>query len=199
MKLFFLALTLVVSPGCIKEDKSKQLIIFHAGSLSMPLKKIAREFEKENKGVTVLLEAAGSRVCARKISELHRRADIMASADYTVIDTLLVPDHAAFTIPFAGNEMVIAYGKKSRRRDQINASNWSQILLDSEVAFGRSDPDSDPCGYRTVMVMKLSELHYKKPGLAKSLLQKDRKNIRPKETDLLALLEAGQIDYFFIY
>jgi len=38
------------------------------------------------------------------------------------------------------------------------------------------------------------------PGLAAALREKHgKKFIRPKETDLLALLEAGEIDYLFIY
>ena len=66
------------------------------------------------------------------------------------------------------------------------------------MAVGRSDPDLDPCGYRTLMVFQLAEKHYKIPGLANKLEVKDR-YIRPKETDLLALLEFGEIDYLFIY
>ena len=49
-----------------------------------------------------------------------------------------------------------------------------------------------------MMVFQLAEKHYGIPGLADGLRAKDR-HIRPKETDLLALLEAGEIDYVFIY
>jgi molybdate/tungstate transport system substrate-binding protein len=38
-----------------------------------------------------------------------------------------------------------------------------------------------------------------KPGFAKSLLEKDRKYMRSKETDLIPLLEKGEIDYIFLY
>jgi molybdate/tungstate transport system substrate-binding protein len=37
------------------------------------------------------------------------------------------------------------------------------------------------------------------PGLKTALLEKDRRFIRPKEVDLLALLEVGEVDYIFIY
>jgi len=49
------------------------------------------------------------------------------------------------------------------------------------------------------MTCKLAEIYYDKPGLADRLLSKDLRNIRPKETDLLALLEAGEVDFIFIY
>jgi molybdate/tungstate transport system substrate-binding protein len=191
-----------VLSSCEKREESagpNDLVVFHAGSLSVPFKQISDIFEKENPGVNVLLEAAGSRTCARKISELGRPCDIMASADYSVIDDLLIPEHADWNIKFAGNEMVIAYIEGSKKALEIGRDNWHRILLDSGVAFGRSDPDSDPCGYRALLVVKLAEKYYGLEGLSQLVQQKDRQYIRPKETELLALLESHAIDYIFIY
>lgn len=181
------------------ERETRQLTVFHAGSLSVPLRQIADRFMLEHPEVEVLLEAAGSRHCARKISDLGRRCDVMASADYTVIDELLIPDHALWNIRFAANQMAIVFGDHSRRREEIDAGNWFEILLDPDVHFGRSDPDADPCGYRAVMTMQLAEAHYGVAGLANRLMAKDNRFIRPKETDLLPLLETQAIDYLFLY
>jgi len=181
------------------EDVSGDLIVFHAGSLSVPLKEISAAFNKEFPAVRVLLEAAGSRESARKISDLGRPCDVMASSDYAVIDSLLIPRYADWNIKFAGNEMAIVYDEGSRYAQEINASNWHEILLRDDVAFGRADPNSDPCGYRAVLTAKLAEKYYEKPGLAAKLLGKDQRYIRPKETDLLALLEVKAIDYAFLY
>ncbi len=178
---------------------AQRLIIFHAGSLSVPFSRIAKAFERENPGVKVEQEPAGSRTCARKISDLKRPCDVMASADYTVINQLLIPKYAPWNIRFASNEMVIAFGPRSRYSEKMTRSNWYEIMQRHDVAIGRSDPNTDPCGYRTVMTCRLAELYYKRPGLASRLLSKDIDNLRPKETDLLALLEMGQIDYLFIY
>ncbi len=175
------------------------LVIFHAGSLSIPFKEISAAFMEKYPEVKVLREASGSRTAARKISELNRPADIMGSADYTVIDTLLIPEHASWNIKLATNEMVIGYHESSRMAAEITSDNWYEVLLNSKVAFGRSDPNADPCGYRSVLTMKLAEKYYKKDGLATQMLEKDHRYIRPKETDLIALLEAGEMDYFFIY
>ncbi len=180
-------------------ELSGKLVIFHAGSLAVPFREIAEAFNKEHPNVKILREAAGSRACARKISDLGRPCDVMASADYTVIDTLLVPEHAEWNIRFATNEMSIVYHEKSRGAADIRADNWCQVLLRKDVAFGRSEPNADPCGYRAMLTVKLAEKHYKAPGLAAKLLAKDLKYIRPKETDLLALLEVGEIDYVFLY
>jgi molybdate/tungstate transport system substrate-binding protein len=178
---------------------SQKLIIFHAGSLAVPFKQICEKFNAHHPDVKIIREAAGSRVCARKIADLHRPCDVLASADYTVIDTLLIPQHADWNIKFAANEMVIAFRKDSRRADQINKNNWCDILLDKDVAFGRSDPNADPCGYRAVLTIKLAEKFYNSTGLADKMLAKDQRYIRPKEIDLLALLEVGELDYMFIY
>jgi molybdate/tungstate transport system substrate-binding protein len=180
-------------------EKRRELIVFHAGSLSVPIKRVANAFEKEHPGVSVSLEAAGSRDSARKISDLGRACDVMASADYTVIDELLIPDHAEWNVKFAANEMAIVYQERSRLAGEIRSDNWPEILLSDRVVYGRSDPDSDPCGYRTVLTIELAERHYRIAGLGERLLEKDREYIRPKETDLLALLESNAIDYIFLY
>ncbi|MDA3905894.1 MAG: substrate-binding domain-containing protein [Bacteroidales bacterium] len=174
------------------------LIIFHAGSLSVPFRFIAEEFEKENPDVNVLLEAAGSIACARKITDLHKDCDIMASADYQVIDRFLIPEYADWNISFASNEMSIAFTDKSNFADQITSENWHEILVDPEVIYGRSDPNSDPCGYRSVMTTQLAALMEKNPDILK-ILEKDQNYMRPKETDLIGLLESNAIDYIFIY
>ncbi|MFQ6035300.1 MAG: tungstate ABC transporter substrate-binding protein WtpA [Sedimentisphaerales bacterium] len=178
---------------------SQRLIIFHAGSLTVPFKQICEEFNRHYPHIKIVREVAGSRVCARKIADLHRPCDIIASADYTVIDSLLIPEYADFNIRFASNEMVIAFRQDSHSANEISKDNWPDILLKKDVTFGRSEPNADPCGYRTVMVIMLAEKFYNKPGLADEMLAKDQKYIRPKQVDLLALLEVKELDYIFIY
>jgi len=176
------------------------LIIFHAGSLAIPFKEISTAFTKKYPQVHILREAAGSRTCARKITDLHKKCDIMASADYTVIDTLLIPAFADWNIAFATNEMAIMYRPDSKFAKEINGKNWPEILLRPGVQYGHSDPNGDPCGYRSQLVWQLAATYYNMPGLNKKLQQNcPPKNIRPKETDLLALLESGELDYLFIY
>ncbi|NCA76635.1 MAG: tungstate ABC transporter substrate-binding protein WtpA [Alphaproteobacteria bacterium] len=184
------------NPGVMEKGN---LIIFHAGSLSLPMKELAAEFRKLHPGIKVLLEPAGSVECARKITDLGKPCDIMASSDYQVIDKMLIPKYADWNIKFVSNEMAIVFNDKSRNANQINRSNWYEILLREDVAYGRSDPNADPCGYRSVMTMQLAEKFYKKPGLTSKLTAKDRNYMRPKEVDLVALLESNALDYIFLY
>lgn len=178
---------------------SGDLVIFHAGSLSVPIKEIKAEFNKIYPKVNVLLEPAGSVECARKITDLKKPCDIMASSDYKVIEKMLIPAYADWNIRFARNELALVYTEKAKYSDKVNAKNWYEILMKPEVAFGRADPNADPCGYRSAMCIQLSETFYKKPGLAKQMLAKDLNYIRPKEVDLLAILESNNVDYIFLY
>jgi len=149
--------------------------------------------------VDIVLEASGSVASARKITDLNREADIMASADYRIINEMLIPQYASWNISFAANEMVLACRDNSPVSSMLTQDNWMNVLLQDETHYGRSNPDHDPCGYRTLVTLKLAEAYYQRPGLAERILQKDKRFIRPKETDLLALLESGTIETAFIY
>lgn len=178
---------------------SGELIIFHAGSLSVPLKEIIAEFNKIYPDVTVMAEAAGSVECSKKISELKKPCDVFASSDVKIIDRNLMPEYADWSIAFASNEMVIAFNEKSRKGSEITDENWYKVLLDKDIAYGRADPDADPCGYRTVLCMKLAEKYNGANCSSSKMLEKDKQHVRPKEVDLLALLESNTLDYIFIY
>jgi len=197
MKKIFAIFTAVLLPHLLHGE---ELIIFHAGSLSSLFFTLEKEFEKENPGVNVLREAAGSVMSIRKIKELGKPADIVAVADIDLISHMLYPDFVTSYIGFATNRMVIAFKKNSKYAEEINAENWFEILTREDVKVGRSDPNNDPCGYRTLLLWKLSEKYYKKPNLFKKLLTSAEKRfIRAKETDLISLQEAGEIDYHFQY
>ncbi|MBW1678312.1 MAG: extracellular solute-binding protein, partial [Deltaproteobacteria bacterium] len=92
------------------------------------------------------------------------------------------------------------YTDTSRYAKEVNAKNWYEILLRKDVIWGQADPNLDPCGYRSVMVLQLAEKYYKKPGLYDSLnANRPRENIRPKSVELASLLQTGNMDYAWEY
>ena len=199
-KIFFsLVLVFFIFLVSCKNIKEKEIIIFHAGSLSVPLKEVTMDYMEMNPGIDIKLEGAGSVACARKITELGKPCDIMASADYKVIEKFLMPDYTDWNIWFATNEMVLAYHEKSEKADIINSDNWFEILSDKDVVYGRADPNADPCGYRTVLMFKLAADYYGKEGLDEFLTAKDLNMMRPKGVDLVALLETKSLDYIIEY
>ncbi len=206
IKKWYYVLLWMIIASCSQNSQVKnpdslasELIIFHAGSVSVPVKEVISEFNKEYPNIKVFTEIAGSLECARKISDLKKPCDIFISADYKVIENILYPDYANWIAQFATNEMVVAYNDKSLYANEITDKNWTSIIAKPKVEIGRSEPNSDPCGYRTIHTLKLAENFYKISGLANTIIQRSAKNIRPKEVDLLALLETNNIDYLFIY
>jgi len=190
---FFLPAALLAAP-------SGKVIVFHAGSLTVPFAKIEKAFEAAHPGIDVQREAGGSTKMARMISEVGKPADIMASADYAVIDKSLIPAHADWNIRFATNRLVLCYTKNSQYAEEITGANWHEILQRKNVVWGHSDPNLDPCGYRSVMALKLAETHYGKTGLYDALIaNRPKRNIRPKSVELISLLNTGNMDYAFEY
>lgn len=177
-----------------------KIIIFHAGSLTVPVDALTDAFEAQHPKVRFETEASGSNAAARKISELGRHADLVLSSDYTVIEELLMPDFADWHVQFARNTMVIAYTDQSLYADEVDADNWYDVLTREGVVVGRGDEDVDPCGYRTLLVWQLAEKHYGMPGLYGVLDEAcPLEHVRPKSEDLLALLQSGDMDYAWEY
>ncbi|NCC25411.1 MAG: tungstate ABC transporter substrate-binding protein WtpA [Deltaproteobacteria bacterium] len=193
-----LAGALLASP--VWAEPKGKVIVFHAGSLTVPFEKIEKDFEAKYPAIDILREAGGSTKMARLISQTGKPADIMASADYNVIDSTLIPNFANWNVRFASNQLVLCYTEQSRYADEITADNWYEILAKPDVSWGHSDPNLDPCGYRSLMVLQLAEKFYGKPGLNDKLLaNRPEKNVRPKSVELVNLLKTGHMDYAWEY
>jgi len=213
--------------GCSGNQASKvKLKVLHAGSLTEPFKELKKAFESRYPNVEVQLEAAGSAKTIRKVTELHKEADIVASADYSLIPKLMYPEYANWTIKFAKNQIVLAYTGSSKYANEINSDNWFEILRRPDVKFGFSNPNDDPCGYRTQMVIQLAELYYNDSRIYDDLVTKnsnmkwEKENgsfilrmpasenlnpntsklmIRSMEMELIYAVDSNEIDYYFIY
>jgi molybdate/tungstate transport system substrate-binding protein len=181
------------------DELSGTLQIYHAGSLTIPFAQVTDEFNKIYPDVEILAEGAGSATTIRKVTELGKECGVIGSADYTLIPELMFPDYADWYLIFASNQMCIAYTDTSQFAGEINSDNWYEVLQREGVSYGRSDPDQDPCGYRTLMVWQLAEKHYNVSGIYDGLYGSPDDVMRPKSVDLIALLESGDLDYAFEY
>ena len=197
--MVLLALACLFSEAA-KAEPEGPLILFHAGSLTVPFAAMEKAFETKYPGVDLQREPSGSSKAARKVSDLKKPCDIMASADYKVIDELLIPQYANWNIRFATNQLVLCYTDKSQYAREINGDNWYEILGREGVVWGHTDPNLDPCGYRSLMVIQLAEKYYKHPGLYDRLLaDRPMENVRPKSVELVSLLQTGNMDYAWEY
>jgi molybdate/tungstate transport system substrate-binding protein len=196
-KIALAALTI----ACGRPEVSPEgpLVVFTAGSLARPMRAVLDSFAAKT-GTRYQLESAGSLETARKVTELGKIPDIIALADEDVFPKVLMPAHATWYVRFAENRLVLAYTNRSRFAAEIDSTTWWQVLQRPGLEIGRASPDLDPAGYRTLMVFQLAERHYAVPGLASTLEQAaHRRNMRPKEIELVALLESGDLDYAWFY
>jgi molybdate/tungstate transport system substrate-binding protein len=159
-----LALGLII--GCTGTAEAETLTVYHAGSLAVPFEGLEEEFEASQPTVDVLREQGGSAAMISKSITLEEAGesppDIIASADYSLIPDRLYEDgYADWYIAFARNIMVLAYRDQAPYADTIGDSRtWYDVLRNEAVSYGHSNPDDDPCGYRTPMVMQLAQKYY---------------------------------------
>jgi molybdate/tungstate transport system substrate-binding protein len=197
--------------------------IVAADSLATQLNATATKFESEHPNTKVNIEYMGSSAAIKQVTSLNKTPDIVVSADYGLIDNQLIPKYTSYNLQYARNEMVIAYTNKSKNSTQINSNNWYQILSTPGVKFGFSDPNSDPAGYRAVMMMQLANTYYNNSTIFSNLIEKNSAitstangtgyiitvpenenpsvnvTIRPDASQLMPLLQTGSIDYVITY
>lgn len=195
-----LALALLLCASVPLRLSAQSLSVFTAGSLARPFRELLDSFALSHPGVTPVQVNAGSVELARRIVDLGQVPDIFATADLDVIPRLLVPQTADWYVAFARNAMVLLHSTASLGADTITGANWWRVVTAPGVQMGASDPALDPSGYRTLLVFDLAERHYQVPGLAARLRTAlPRRYIRPSETDLVALVQAGELDYAWSY
>ncbi len=199
------AAILATLPVAAQTQSKTTLAIFGAGTLAAPFRAIDEAFMKLHPEVDIQAQFGGSVKMVKQVSELGEVADVVAVADYRVIPKFLFGTggktrYADWYAGFATNAVTFVYTPQSKFASEITADNWYEILSRPGVQIGRSNPDTDPSGYQTVQALKLAENYYGRPGLAKAILANSPKtNMRDTETELIAALQSGQIDYLAIY
>jgi molybdate/tungstate transport system substrate-binding protein len=155
--LALLALALLAaSGGCTDPGPERTaLTVVPAGSLLAPLEEVEAAFESRHPEIDVRVEGHGSIQAIRQVTDLHRAIDVVAVADASLIpDMMYIPmsegegNYTDWYVPFAANEIVIAYTDRSAGADEITAENWYRILARPDVRVGFSNPMLDACGYR---------------------------------------------------
>ena len=153
-------------------------------------------------GTVVQQENGASLELARRITELHRVPDVIALADEEVFPQLLVPRAASWYARFARNRMVLAYTDRSRgRRADHGRRTGTAILLRPDVRVGRSDPTLAPVGLshaRRLPARRAATIACPASRRA-SRRARRRALIRPNARELVALLQAGELDYIVDY
>ncbi|MFC7203087.1 extracellular solute-binding protein [Haloferax namakaokahaiae] len=174
------------------EGRSMEVAILAAGSLQHALEQDL----KPAIDVPIEIEAHGSATVARLIAEGKRDPDIVTVADTALFDAPLSPPWYS---EFTSNALVLGYNPDSdggQRIADAGTDGWYEPLLSGDVRLGRTDPNQDPLGYRTLFVLELAARYYDVPNLGERILSRDQ--IYP-ETALTSQFEIGSIDAAVLY
>lgn len=143
------------------------------------------------------IEARGSTRLARLVAEGRKDPDIVAVADTALFDAPLDP---AWSAEFATNSVVLAYNPNTeggKRLADAGVEGWYRPLLNGDVSLGRTDPELDPLGYRTLFTLELATDYYGTDANLREAIPR-RTQIYP-ETQLISQFETGSIDAAFAY
>lgn len=134
------------------------------------------------------VEAHGSVAVRRLLLQGLRDPDAVALSDPRLFAG--IADRATL---FATNALVLAYDPDSAFVEALE-TDWTNAVVDRGISLGRTDPEQDPLGYRTVMALRLAE---RRDDLsAEAVLGQSSVFL---ETDLLNVLEGGPLDAAFTY
>ena len=184
--------------GCTGESdrnsgRSTTIAILAAGSLQNAL---ANGLEPAV-DVPVEIETHGSATVARMIEEGQRDPDVVSVADVALFeDPLSPPWYSVFT----SNSIVVAYNPDTaggRRLAEARTERWYEPMVEGSVDVGRTDPDRDPLGYRTLFVLELASRYYDDASNLRERITR-RDQIYP-ETSLISQFETGSIDAAIAY
>ena len=194
---------MIVVGGCSRDAASRPgappLVVYTAASITRPVRAVLDSFARRT-GVSYEEESAASLELVRRITEVHADPDVVVLADPELFASLLEPRYVAWHALFGRNRMVLAYTARSRGAAEITANNWFDVISRPGVQVGRADPNTDPSGYRTLLVWQLAARHYGIPDLeARMFRAAPARNVRPREADQVALLQAGELDYIWTY
>ena len=134
------------------------------------------------------VEAHGSAAVRRLVLDGLRDPDAVALADPELFAGV-----AARPTLFATNALVLAYDPESPHATDLRA-DWRGALSDPAVRVGRTDPDTDPLGYRTVMALRLAE----RRGWVDAAAVLSASTLFP-ETGLMNAVAGGGVDAAICY
>jgi len=187
-------------PRCARAARLAVVEVAYAGSMGPLMEGPIRRSVAQALGLELRGRGQGALALAHLIVGGAIRPDVFIAVTPGPMRLVLRAKQAARAWPIARTEMVLAYNPQSRFAKALLASPWWQVLATPGLRLGRSDPLTDPLGLNTLYVMDLAERFYDQPGLAKRILGSalNRRQIFA-EPELMARLQAGQLDAAFAY
>lgn len=112
---------------------AQTLTVFAASSLTDAFTEIAKTFEAQHEGVTVILSFGSSSTLATQIGE-GATADVFASADTSNVAKIVPEDQV---IVFTKNKLVVISNPELTTLESLASSDYLLVLADESVPAGR--------------------------------------------------------------
>ena len=187
--------------------------VYYAASLNDLMTRIINPDFSAKYAYSVLSTSAASGVLTTSL-KAGAAADVFISAASSYDTTLLsspLPSGGKPVIrwyaSFAKSRLGIGYSIQSPFRSVFEAIAsgalpWYEGLDTTKYSMkiGRTDPNIDPKGYRTVIMTHLAEIYYKRKNITATVLGSPRNNLQMyTEQNLENLLQNGDLDVGFFY
>lgn len=202
-----------------ENSKSTSLILYSADAYVAETAALAKGFTNQTGIPTVSPKGGGSITLAREIAQGNPVSAFVSVSKSAVSATYLNTTASGWAIAFAGDQMSIAYSNSTKQSpaaekvinsfqtaDSKNTTSaWRDFysnLTSGAVKLGISDPNADPAGFRGWLVLEAAGYVYAQGNQSyfASRLVENKGNVTgASAADLIAPLQAGEIQFLFIY
>jgi molybdate/tungstate transport system substrate-binding protein len=177
--------------------------VAYAGSMGSMMEGPVKAAVARSLQIAMHGRAAGSDALAKLIVGGSISPDLFIPVTPSPMMTVIKAGKATAGVPIARTEMVIAYSPKSKYAPQFAAAaagshgamSWWNVLEQSGVRFGRTDPTVDPQGRNIIFTFQLAEKYYNRPGLTQKVLGPTINTAQIfLEPTVQARLQSGELD-----
>jgi molybdate/tungstate transport system substrate-binding protein len=182
--------------------------VYYAASLLHTNEQIVGPAFQKKTGYTYEGQAAGSLAIANQIKGKLVIPDVVELADPTVNHLLMGAangNYVSWYFTFARSSLVVGFYPKSRFASRFRAVQrhhlaWYSALEQNGLRIGRTDPNLDPKGYRTLFMAHLAQRVFHLKNFKTRVFGTDENTdqIFPEEV-LAARLQSGQLDAGIFY
>lgn len=182
-----------------RADDGTATVLYAASLEALLTNDVAPAFQSAT-GDTFQGQGANSGTIANGIAARTMTGDVFisaAAAANTPLEGAACGNLVTWYVTFASTKLEIAYNPNSRFAKDFRAKPWYQVLQESGIKLGRTDPTTDPKGKLTVAALQAAQSDYNLQGSFASSVESEAQ-VFP-EAALLGDLQSGQLDAGFFY
>ena len=210
-----------VPPSTSTKSNASPLILYSADAYVAESSALESAFTNRTGIQTVPPKAGGSLLLGQQIAQGDPVSVFLSVSRSAVSSAVLKDEFPGWAVAFATDEMALAYSNASARisygavssvidsYQAARASNttgaWFAFfsnLTSGKVKVGISNPNADPAGFRAWLVLQAAGALYAgndSSYFVNRMLQNNGNVSAASAADLVAPLQAGQIQFVFIY